>query len=466
MRIPTAESSTSEATDVKPTPETPAVVISTNGVSLADRLRLNELPLATTPGGKQFCLKALHPSEHTVKSARVPGGNENSVAICCDMIHTVPISGANSDVVVTLAPSIVCPACVEVDDSLNPKVFTNMYNAAFAGTAIVGATHTDTQNMLNYMNGKISKYRITSESVTVELIAPALADQGTVTAAQFNLPPRTTNFSECQASSTYTWSVDGYMYPDPPSSAQWLLGTSAYTSKAREGAYLPLRINKFKWMDFNDTCLMMNVPQSMFFTNPRWQAPLTQNVTFPYHENRTTVTQIADIPATPKLCGSNFGMVHMAGLAANTAVRVRVRQVVEIVAPPSTTYAPLLEAPLPPDDHAMLMYQEVSARMADAYPASYNDLGKLFGTIKKVASSVMPYVAPALDIAQKAGGPIGAAATAIKGAAPIAKNVVDASKQFVDAAKPAAQAVVQTVRRARQRRNRPKKKAPQTPARK
>lgn len=419
----TAESSTSM--DQKPTPETPAVVVTSRGVSLADKLRLSELPLATTPGGKSFALKALHPSEHTIKSARVPGGNALSVALCCDMVQTIPITSANSSTRIVLMPSVITPASVEVRDGEN-FTFANFYNAAFGGVYKVSPDYTHTRAFVASLTGKIEHYRITSQSATVELIAPALSDQGTVTAAQYRIAPRTSEYTSSTDGVTALVHPDIAIWPEPVSTSSLVLGTSAYTSKARDGVYMPLKLTKFKWRDFADRCDMFTDETSNIGVYPTG-VNATSALTFPYHEHREGAS--LETISVPKFCGTNFGIIDVAGVAANVALRVRVRQVVEITAKPGTTYAPLLEAALPPDEVALRMYMEISSRMADGYPASYNDLGKLWEVIKGIGQKVLPYVEPALDFISRSGIPVASTVASVaKQAVPVVKNVVSAVK--------------------------------------
>lgn len=413
------------------------MVVTNSGVSLADKMRLADLPLATTPGGKQFALKALHPSEHTIKTARVPGGNKNSVSLCCDMVQTFPLEAANAVTTIVLSPNIVVPASVHIQTGAGTHVYGNFYNAAFGGMYVTGPNVGNTREMLSKMKGLISDYRITSQSATIELVAPALSDQGTITSAQYSLPPKTGSLMRINPE--FQDAVDGFpdvsIYPEPVEQSQALLGTSAYTSKAREGAYVPLKLTKFKWFNFNDTTLIYSKELINLATQP-FITVADARLYFPYNEVRAGAN-ITALEPVPKLCGHNFAITTIAGTAANVALRVRIRQVVEITALPSTLYAPLLEAPLPPDDTALRMYMEVSAKLKDAYPASYNDLGTLFKKISEVAKSVLPFVDPALSALTKVPGPVGNIATMVKTAAPAVKTV--------------GQAVAGAVKRRRQR---------------
>jgi len=396
---------------------------------------LKNLPLATTPGGTAFCLKALHPSEHTIKSARCPGGNKMSVALCSDGIYDIPIQNANSTLQLCQGPNPVIPACVNVTYLQGSAPVSagwwNIYNTAFSGSSRSCFEFLpNVLTNLHYVNdfcSRVTEYRITSQSVTVEYNAPALSDQGTITAVQYNAAHSDGSFTVADTGGATVknqhlmadWTAFGPIVA--PTAA--VLGTNAYTAKAREGAYQPLKLTSFKWRPATDRTYFFQRSASQMADDDSIIAS-SYNQVFPFFEDRNGKNTIGDLGSFPKYCGYNFGTIYMQGLSAGSSVRIRVRQVVEVTATPSTVYAPLLEIALPPDMTALKMYSEISARMADAYPASYNDLGKLKDFVLSVGKKVLPYVEPGLDLLSKMPGIpglIGKGATMI---APIVKNAV------------------------------------------
>lgn len=425
--------SSAESKDVSSTPQLPSVVLTSKGGSLADHLDLKNLPLATTPGGRIFCEKALHPSNHEIKSARVPGGNNLSVALCSDQVTTIPITSAGAEAGFTMTANPIIPLVLELNDG-GVISYYQFQNAAFAGSVVKNPNVASLTTVLGNFLDSVEKYRITSQSVTVELIAPSLSDQGTITAAQWRNPPQTIQPSyfydenriapTANANPVNVWlkkNCDVYLYEPPVAPASLVLGTQAYTAKAREGVYMPLKLDKFKWKHVNDTMIPISVQKCL---NTASSVSVPAFGEFPYHVGNSAIGSFEKMIAIPKPCGSVMGQIAFDGMAANVALRVRVRQVVEITCRPSSHYSPLLEVPLPPDDTALKMYFEVSAKMKDAYPASYNDLGKLKAIISKIASAVGPYVEPALSILGKAGlGPVSMLANAAGAVVPVVKGV-------------------------------------------
>lgn len=440
------------------TPVNPPVVLSKGKVTLADHLDLKNLPLGTTPGGVAFCLKALHPSEHTIKSARIPGGNKMSVALCSDGVYDIPLTNANSRIELALGANPVILGCAAVSHATGGSFTSDgkydIFNAAFSGGARpcmeLNPTPTKITDYTKDFSDKVSEYRITSQSVTAELIAPALSDQGTITACQYNTAHSDGTLQLLDGGSSPYYQIlsrDWVAVQQPLGPGQAILGTNAYTSKAREGVYMPLKLAKLKWYSAGDLVVPFERSASQMAEDYSSHGSNTP-IVFPYYCDRTACTKWSNLDYVPRWCGYNFGLVVFDGLAAGTTVRFRFRQVVEITARPSTPYAPLLENALPPDSTALKMYAEISARMADAYPASYNDLGKLKDFIMKVGRAVQPYVEPALSVISKIPGPLGMIGTGVKAVAPVVTKLITSGSQQAPVKKKAASsAKLQVVRK-------------------
>lgn len=422
-------------TDVKPTPVSPPIVVTNKKVTLADHLDLRNLPLATTPGGKNFALKALHPSEHTIKAARVPGGNKMSVAIHMDAVGTFSVpdllkTHSGNMWRITQSPNIACPCLVEcLTSDYAPVVNYDFMNSALGGQ-VMGANPGCTQLdgfFENNIAGKIREYRITSQSVTVELVAPALADQGTIISAITDNPPQTFSFVYQGATPNDPISLqpDIHLFKKPPTDDKLLLGANTYTGKARDGVYQPLKISSFKWRNARDPAFFANTDDDETY---RYNVSYQDTLQWPIYCNNTDSTFWNKTPVWPKMCGNLWGITYLKGMSNDASIRVRVRQVMEITAPVSTVYAPLLEPALPPDELAMKMYFEISSKLADGYPASYNDLGWLKDLIGKMAKAFSPLVDPALSIASNL-PVVGPVVSMVKGAVTAGKEIKKAVQE-------------------------------------
>lgn len=402
------------AFEVTRTPEetvvtTPPVVVTKAKVTLADHLDLKSLPLATTPGGRAFAMKALHPADSEIKVARGPGSMVPTVAICNDSLFTIPWpENCNAAEIVQWANPI-CPCWVNFYDptSEDPSLPAEVWfygNSTFGGGWAKNPAWNSVFGPSASFTERYESYRINAQSLTCQVIAPAVADQGTITSAQYVTRPKTISPSDFARTGSgddrhvvYTAPSDVWLYDAKPNKASLLLGTSAYSSKAVDGVYQPLKLNKFKFKASADKFypLTDNGEASIdggaegLSTTCRW--PLY----FPGLEYN-----YISLFAIPKPTCDTLGVTWIEGTAGHPQVslRIRFRQVMEAVPVIGTPWAAMAEAPLPPDDLCFRMISEIGGRMKDAYPSSYNDFGKLKDIITTIGHKVVKYVNPALDL--------------------------------------------------------------------
>lgn len=417
-------------------PAAPAIVRTGNKISLADHLDLRNIPLATTPGGKNFSLKALHPADPEIRSSRIPGSNRSSTALFCDMVETIPISNADEHVRIVLMPS-PCVPCTVIRGATEGSMTYASYafcNVAFGGTFVVNPTAISYAHIEHLFNNVAEQYRVAAQSVTVELVAPSTSNQGSIVSSQVVQKPQKFYGANISA---YSGSQSGptqcyaplELYDSPPFGAQLVLGTNAFTGEARDGVYAPLKLTSLSFKDNNNpracagSVTGITVPTYAFTYNP--YSPQI----FPYPGN--TGNDLYVPMFAPWSC-PNYSITTVTGMAANVALRIRVRQVLEIVPYPGTVYAGAMENALPVDELALKMYAEVSSKMRDAYPASFNDLGILKDVVVKLAKHLLPFVDPVLSAASSIPGPIGLAATAaspvVRGAMPVVKQMLDKAR--------------------------------------
>lgn len=397
----------------------PSVVVGSQDVSLGDVLDLKNLPLATTPGGKAFVIKALHPSDSEFKAPRGPGSVVPTTAIASDQLVNIPVptTAKFALAVQTANPWMGLTVYFYADETQffgNPIEIWQIQNAALGGGTVkwsagqaVPTLKSLTDNV-QVIQDNFEKYRVVAQSITVEYLAPATADQGSITSCQYVEAPATFSGSSYELSGT-AWDKfhlvgDLHVYEYPPSLDKYLMGTSAYTSKIRDGVYQPLRLEKFKWHTADDCMIPMNFPADLTVHNQHQLE--TKNAGLMYYPWHFTMAGFDPTAAYcfPKCTSDVIGLTLFSGMAAaggDVTLRFRYRQNLEVVPVLGTVFASMSEAPLPPDDTAYRMYREISGRMKDAYPASYNDWGKLKEVIKSIGKKVLPAVDPALSLITK-----------------------------------------------------------------
>lgn len=395
-----------------PSPVTPSQMAS----SLRSHLKLDDLPLASTDAGKEFAIKALHPAENSIKAVRCPiGGNHPTAVAQLDAVFTLPVT--NSSLTVAMTSDPVCPLSISVPTSASTMSHYNWYSTLLSGAGLVTEPTSDVHNALTLQLAELAQqYRVNALSVTAHLIAPDLANQGFITAAQYTSTPQCTVRLQSDATAN-AQPMQMWARRPPATASQVIQGTTAYTGQAKEGVYIPYKIsNMGKWRSTTDLRCQYEAGTTIPALPGQPLAVAAGYSGFPYNVACLALdTQVAPAAAYHPQ-DWNCAMAWFTGLSVSPAVAVqfRIRQVIELVPWPSTAYASLAEPPLPEDELAVKMYLEVSAKMKDAYPASYNDFAKLRSVISSLAKRVLPYVDPALTLLSSVPGIPGLVAGGVK----------------------------------------------------
>lgn len=369
---------------------------------------MKNLPLATTDKGREFVMKALHPADHEIKATRVPGGIDNTVALQIDQIFDYHLD--HDDTRMILAPILDTPVMFEYrddDDDLNYwHADASFQPPVFGGSGLVSMD--DATSLMGTIREQFESFCITSESATLEFIAPALTNQGTILAAQFPMEPEHyylyTGNHYWASDDEMSFSNAACLFDNYPFKERLLSGTRAYNAKLTQGCYMPLRLSNFDQH-------YVNRLYSYGFAQPGQASVQGANIPrgtvsgIGYAASRVGMgTHEARLMPT----SSTWGIMYLDGYEKGTSVRVRFRMTIEGRVFPGSSFAPLAEPPPLPDDTAMKMYREIAGRLVNAYPASYNDWNKLKGSVLTLAKGLLENVAPWVKSAVK-GLPFGGA---------------------------------------------------------
>lgn len=399
--------------------------MTTEAVSLRSHLKLDELPLATTTEGRKFVTKALHPADHEIKAVRVPGGVDNTVALQIDQVLDYPLDEAQTRII--LAPDVFCPILVEAAGLLDQYGGRIRFTPTVFGGNGWDSYDDGLADQVEVLRSNFESLAITSESVTIEFTAPALSNQGTITALQFPFHPQYIYPKKTDkvfsGDENLDFGIPYAMFDAFPRKAAGLAGARAYNGKLTAGVYMPLRLDKFDQQYVNNLTVrgwgQVNNPDVDGHGLPR----LGQFSDVGYIKARLGAPLQAE---RFRPLDKNFGIIYLDGYAAGSvSIRIRFRMTVEGRVFPGSSYAPLAEPPPPPDDLAMRMYREIAGRMQNAYPSSFNDWNKLKGTVLSVANKILPHAAPWLSTALS-GLPYGGAISSL--AKPILERVSKAVK--------------------------------------
>jgi hypothetical protein len=277
------------------------------------------------------------------------------------------------------------------------------------------------------------KWRLAYYGVTVYLDAPALANQGSVVACQYPCIPTIQSLTGPATQvglATPSHLVVRYQAEDTPSYETIMQMPNSYSGQFKEGLYLPLKLdsNHAQWRTQND----------LVFDGTGFAAPNANNRIVPilpadvgglypgttgiYYDPNTDLFGGAThyLPAI-----NNLGAIAFQGISGQASVRVVVRMGYECMVQPGTAYTSFIKVSPAFDPVAITSYFMISRQLKDAYPAEYNDLGKLWEIIKKAAGYIAPFISllPGGSMAVAAGRLVG------KGIDALAKSKQAASKK-------------------------------------
>lgn len=346
-------------------------------------------------------MKALHPADHEIKATRIPGGVDNTVALQIDEVFSIGLTQDRTRLI--LAPLVETPVMIE-QTGVDTEDFSGVATfqpPVFGGRGLV--TYDDARGFLPTLRKNFESMVITSESVTVDFIAPALNNQGSVVAAQFpcNMQPF---YSQCgdrvssQTGGYHPFSLCFGVIDDYPKKSEVLSGTRAYSGQMINGCYMPLRLSKLKPTYLNSSYLL-GMGQSAHHDTGGSTLPTRDPESVGFFSDR--IGMGTDHERLRPL-GDTWGIMYFDDYTIGTSLRVRFRMTVEARVYPGTSYASLAEPPPVPDSHAIKMYKEIAGRLVNAYPSSYNDWNQLKRTILSVANEIVGGIAPWLPTALKA----------------------------------------------------------------
>lgn len=331
----------------------------------------------------------------------------------------------------------------EWDASLNPhpvnfmSVMKTDQTAAylytnFLNTQLTGATHA--LKMADLL-AKAQRWRMTYMSVTVQQDGPALADQGTIACAQGPAAPRRyaglpTSDAGPTGAVTLRPNMIAYSVGDNPGFDALQSMPMAYWSKTRDGAYMPMKLSRTcqQWTGENELVIPIYTTED----NPAYcklsTAPLPPGTTcgWPFYElpawGITPGVTAGTLPnsginggtpvATSPMLNDSFGYISARNCAPTSSFTFFVRMGLEVVANPGTSLTPFLHTSPRYDPVALRTYFAIARELKDAYPADYNDLGKMLLVIKEALKTAMRYAPGAMRAAAipvGLAGPTGAA---------------------------------------------------------
>jgi hypothetical protein len=374
-------------------------------------------PFGVTPTGADWCVKALHPSDPMTEIRGIPDHN------------AVPSLLMNYQSTFTLSPSPGSTGTWAFDATLLPHPINFMYidlydsghpngsESNFMNSQIEGATHRDKyQNFI----AMAQRWRLAYMSVTCYQDGPDLANQGSIVVCQNPIASYDYNFCRLPnlaGSLIQAWpKVQAYSLEDRPNFAVSQSMPNAYYGRSREGSYVPLKLTE-TCQDWLTDAHRVGISNYTFpYAGTDIVAMAGGNApNFP-HVNLINCQYTYDTvrlgQATSPLMNATVAHICTKNLAVTTSFTFFVRAGIEMQVSPGSVLSPQLKLAPPYDGTALDTYFRISRELKDAYPADYNDLGRMWDTISRISKRVILPAAALIPGARPIAAAVGTAVQA------------------------------------------------------
>lgn len=289
-------------------------------------------------------------------------------------------------------------------------------------TQLPGTTHID--KMASFL-GVARRWRLTYMSATIYQDGADLTNQGTLVATQAPLMPAMYNIAGNDLFNHEGGAgghAEAYLTIDRPDFTNMQSFPNAYFNRSREGCYIPLKLTRThqNWRGIESLVGELAHTADDILATGNAIIPLPGTAAFSVfpHTNIAGPMEIAaggtagafTCQVTSPLCNDVSGYVAAQNLAVTTRFSVYVRMGLEIQVMPGSLYTTHLKLSPQYDPVALESYFRIARELKDAYPADFNDLGKIWDVISGAAKAVAPFLSaiPVVGPALSVGVPIAA----------------------------------------------------------
>jgi len=279
----------------------------------------------------------------------------------------------------------------------------------FLNTQLDGTSHKD--KYFSFL-ALAQRWRLAYAGVTCYQDGPDLSNQGTIVVSQPPVMPVQRYASPVWLDTLEALTpINMYTDEDLPDYERSQSMPNAYFNRSREGAYVPLKLTEScqDWVSESDdvcfckftfapvhSCIAI-IPESIGADDvyPHCVPGSLgggdlQALTIGYTGG---VMDSLTGDRTSKMLNGTFAHISARNLDPATSYTFFFRFGIEMQVSPSSVIAPQMKLSPPHDAKALDTYFSIARELKDAYPANYNDLGKLWDVISGTARKVLPYVA-------------------------------------------------------------------------
>lgn len=247
--------------------------------------------------------------------------------------------------------------------------------------------------------GNFTRWRLAYAGLTCYYDAPELSNQGTLVVAQSSVEPILLNVSSVVTggATNACAHLAAFAPTDKPNYSVSQSMPNSYFNQAKFGCYIPLKLTQTaqKWYSKNDL-YVPNAADWNYTSVESTSAATVPPIGWPFYGAQptccTSTSNFAMVTGdlVPALCNDMVANISGRNLSTSGQFSLFFRYGFEVQVSPGASFTP--EQVISPafDLVAMRNYYLISRAMKDAYPADYNDLGKIWTVIKNIASTVAP----------------------------------------------------------------------------
>jgi len=299
---------------------------------------------------------------------------------------------------------------------------TSLTSGTVLNAQLTGVSHRD-----KYVAFKAlaQRWRLSHMSATIYHDAPALSDQGEIVVVQTPVFPKrveTQTLPMADGSGNHYLQMQcvptlQYTTEDFPDFTTAVTSPNCYTARSKEGAYVPLKLSETSqdWISESDDVAITSLNALADSNNDAWSYPATNDHLdpfattdlYPHWAGSATSVDLRPVYVTAALSlgssaphgqktsdmmNANFAHICARNLSPSSSFQVVIRCGIEMQVAPNSMLSPQAHLAPDADPSAIESYYDIVRCLNDGYPASYNDLGKLWDVISNVAKTVIPVI--------------------------------------------------------------------------
>lgn len=364
--------------------------------------------MGSTPDGRDWCIKALHPSDPLNEVRGIP--DESSV----------PSVFLNYQTAVTVAPPAGATGSWGFDMAFTPHPINfchyHAYDDTVAHNALVSVlnsqlTGADHAAKYTTFKGLAQRWRLAYAGVTCVQDGASMTNQGSIAACQTAVQPLVWS---APLLATGLGAVREYDIPvgvpafgstrmiswqsgDQPIFSNCQSMPNAYLGLSKDGLYMPLRLSRThqNWHSSHDEVTNLGVSTVSPFGYVAVPSAAAVQYGWPYQDlqcpTHFTGTGLIGVgQVTSALCNDIMGHICAQNLALTTRYTFVFRMGFEVQVQPATILSPHQALSPSYDPMAVEAYFKINRELKDAYPEEFNSLGKLWDFISSAARTIAP----------------------------------------------------------------------------